>query len=73
MLGAPILIAALAGSAVGATATDDTDPDDTELDGLVTEEVEPGVERIISDGAGHDLDEIHPDVPLRHGQRCRHA
>jgi hypothetical protein len=27
---------------------------------LVTEEVEPGVERIISDGAGHDLDEKHP-------------
>jgi hypothetical protein len=27
---------------------------------LVTEEVEPGVERIISDGAGHDLDETHP-------------
>ena len=23
--------------------------------------VEPGVERIISDGAGHDLDEGHPD------------
>ncbi len=41
-------------------ATDDTDPDDTELDGLVTEEVEPGVERIISDDAGHDLDETHP-------------
>ena len=29
-------------------------------DGLVTEEVEPGVERIISDGAGHDLEERHP-------------
>ena len=28
--------------------------------GLVTEEVEPGVERIVSDGAGHDLDETHP-------------
>jgi len=28
--------------------------------GLVTEEVEPGVERIISDGAGHDLEEKHP-------------
>ena len=28
--------------------------------GLVTEDVEPGVERIISDGAGHDLDEKHP-------------
>ncbi len=31
------------------------------VDGLVTEEVEAGVERIISDGAGHDLDEGHPD------------
>ena len=41
-------------------ATDDTDPDDTGPDGLVTEEVEPGVERIISDDAGHDLDETHP-------------
>jgi hypothetical protein len=28
--------------------------------GLVTEAVEPGVERIINDGAGHDLDERHP-------------
>ncbi len=28
--------------------------------GLVTEDVEPGVERIISDGAGHDLEEKHP-------------
>jgi hypothetical protein len=27
---------------------------------LVTEEVEPGVERIIRDDAGHDLDERHP-------------
>ncbi len=27
---------------------------------LVTEEVEPGVERIRSDGAGHDLEERHP-------------
>jgi hypothetical protein len=62
MLAVPVLIAVLAGSAVGVNATDDTDPDDTELDGgLVTEEVEPGVERIISDGAGHDLDETHPD------------
>ena len=60
MLAVPVLIAVLAGSAVGVNATDDTDPDDTELDGLVTEEVEPGVERIISDGAGHDLDERHP-------------
>jgi hypothetical protein len=62
MLAVPVLIAVLAGSAVGVNATDDTDPDDTELDGgLVTEEVEPGVERIIRDDAGHDLDETHPD------------
>ena len=27
---------------------------------MMTEEVEPGVERIISDGAGHDLEEKHP-------------
>ena len=27
---------------------------------LVTEEAEPGVVRIISDGAGHDLDKRHP-------------
>ena len=60
MLAVPVLIAVLAGSAVGVNATDDTDPDDTELDGLVTAEVEPGVERIISDDAGHDLDETHP-------------
>jgi hypothetical protein len=60
MLAVPVLIAVLAGSAIGVNATDDTDPDETELDGLVTEEVEPGVERIISDGAGHDLDERHP-------------
>ena len=53
----PVLIAALAGSAVGVTARR---PDDPGPDGLVTEEVEPGVERIISDDAGHDLDERHP-------------
>ncbi len=55
MLAVPVLIAVGAGSAVGATAPDEPDPD-----GLVTEEVEPGVERIISDDAGHDLDETHP-------------
>src|SRR5262245_34766923 len=60
MLGASVLIAVLAGSAVGVNATDDTDPDDAELDGLVTEEVEPGVERIIRDDAFHDLDDTHP-------------
>lgn len=30
------------------------------LAGLATEDIKPGVERIISDGAGHDLDETHP-------------
>lgn len=30
---------------------------------LITEEVEPGVLRIIGDGAGHDLDERHPSDP----------
>ena len=55
MLAVPVLIAVGAGSAVGATAPDEPGPD-----GLVTEEVEPGVERIITDDAGHDLDETHP-------------
>jgi hypothetical protein len=54
-LAVPVLIAVLLGSAVGAAAQDEAAPD-----GLVTEEVEPGVERIISDDAGHDLDERHP-------------
>ena len=31
----------------------------------MTEEVEPGVERIISDDAGHDLDETHPTYRAR--------
>jgi hypothetical protein len=34
--------------------------DEAGSDGLVTEEVEPGVVRIVSDGAGHDLEERHP-------------
>ncbi len=33
---------------------------DGPLGGLVTEAVEPGVVRIVRDGAGHDLDERHP-------------
>ena len=36
-------------------------PPATVLPGLVTEEVEPGVLRIIRDDAGHDLDERFPD------------
>jgi hypothetical protein len=33
----------------------------TVLPGLVTEEVEPGVLRVVRDDAGHDLDDGHPD------------
>ncbi len=33
---------------------------DDGLAGLVTEQIEPGVERVVSDGAWHDLDETHP-------------
>jgi hypothetical protein len=52
-LGVPLItLVLLAGSAVGALAQDDP--------AMVTEEVEPGVERIMSDGAGHDLEEKHP-------------
>ncbi len=51
----PALVALLVGSAVGVMAQDASAPA-----GLVTEEVEPGVERIIRDDAGHDLDEKHP-------------
>ena len=53
---ASVLILALglsAGSVIRVAAQDADD-------GLVAEEVEPGAERIISDGAGHDLDETHP-------------
>jgi hypothetical protein len=48
------------GEAPPAAVTESTSPMTTEelLSGMVTEEVEPGVVRIISDGAGHDLDEI---------------
>jgi hypothetical protein len=45
----------LAGSTAGVMAQVDG------LAGLVTEEVEPGVERIIDDGAGHDLEARHPN------------
>ncbi len=31
--------------------------------GLVTEDVEPGVVRIVDDGAGHDLEAKHPTYP----------
>ncbi len=52
LLAMPILMAVLV---AGAAACGAQAPD------LVTEEVEPGVERITSDGAGHDLEERHPD------------
>jgi hypothetical protein len=55
LLALPALVALLAGSAVGVVAQDEAGPA-----GLVTEEVEPGVERIFRDDAGHDLDERHP-------------
>ena len=52
-LGVPLFaLLLLTGSAIAASAQD-------EAAGLVTE-VEPGVERIISDGAGHDLEAMHP-------------
>jgi len=55
-LAIPVLVAMLvAGAAAGcAQAKKDTTAN------LVTKEVEPGVVRIISDGAGHDLEKRHP-------------
>jgi len=55
VLALPVLIVLVMIAAGGAMAQDEAGPD-----GLVTEEVEPGVERIIRDDAGHDLDERHP-------------
>jgi hypothetical protein len=55
VLALPALIALLAGSAVGVTAEERVG-----RGGLVTEEVAPGVERVIRDELGHDLDEKHP-------------
>jgi hypothetical protein len=49
----PITLLLLSGSAIAASVQDGSE-------GLVTEEEEPGVERIVSDGAGRDLDEKHP-------------
>jgi len=49
------LVALLAGSAITAAAKAGSGQD-----GLMTEWLEPGVERIIRDDAGHDLDEKHP-------------
>jgi hypothetical protein len=52
----PVVIVLLAGSAGTAVAAQDG----AGPAGLVTEVVEPGVERIVRDDAGHDLDETHP-------------
>ena len=52
---AVVAMALLTGSALATAQSPAPDPGV-----LVTEEVEPGVERVISDGAGHDLDEKHP-------------
>jgi hypothetical protein len=56
LLAIPVLVVILvAGAAAGcAEAKKDITAS------LVTEEVEPGVDRIISDGAGHDLEKRHP-------------
>ena len=51
-----LAVGLLAGSALIATAQSPA----PEPGGLVTEEVEPGVERIIRDDVGHDLEEKHP-------------
>ena len=50
-----LAIGLVTASAIGVAAQDEAG-----LAGLVTEDVEPGVERIVSDGAGHDLEETHP-------------
>ena len=49
------------GEVLPAAVTESPSPTTSAPDALllVTEEVEPGVERIVSDGAGHDLDETH--------------
>lgn len=52
-LAMPVLVAILVAGAAACSAPSPSAD-------LVTEEVEPGVERIRSDGAGHDLEERHP-------------
>ena len=63
-LAMPVLVAVLvAGAAACNAASPSASPSavrETATADLVTEEVEPGVERIRSDGAGHDLEERHP-------------
>jgi hypothetical protein len=55
-LAIPVLGAILVAGAVAGCAQ--AEKKDTA--NLVTEQVEPGVDRIISDGAGHDLEKKHP-------------
>lgn len=55
MVGSFALGALLVGSVAGVMAQDQSAPA-----GMTTEDVEPGVVRIIDDGAGHDLDAKHP-------------
>ena len=61
-LAMPLLVAVLvAGAAACNAASPSASPSgETATADLVTEEVEPGVKRIRSDGAGHDLEERHP-------------
>jgi hypothetical protein len=59
MAGSFVLGALLVGSAVGVMAQDQSAPA-----GPTTQEVAPGVELILNDGAGHDLLAKHPDYPL---------
>jgi hypothetical protein len=55
------LIHAGASASPSAPASVAPSPSTTVLPGLVTEEVEPGVLRIVRDDAGHDLDAGHPN------------
>ena len=54
LLGGLALAALIGGSAAGVTAQSD-------ISTWKTEEVEPGVLRVLDDGAGHDLTERYPD------------
>ena len=57
----PVLVAMLVvGAACSASSPSASPSGETDTADLVSEEVEPGVERIRSDGAGHDLEERHP-------------
>ena len=66
LLAMPVLVAVLVAGAAACNATSPSASPSASPSGeaatadLVTEEVEPGVERIRSDGAGHDLEEKHP-------------